>query len=132
MIKKYGYSLLLAIAVACLPIGSGASGSLSEFEQKAIREAGWHHVLLFKWKASAGQDQIDSLHRLWMGLRQKIEGFRKFGNARLESGEYDEVVMLEFDSRDAYANYQQHADHREIARRGPALVEKFAEYSYWK
>ena len=90
------------------------------------------YVLLFKWKDGVTGEKINELKSLWEGLLKKVKGFDSFEMIRLVSGEYEQAVIIEFSSEEAHQVYLQHEDHIRLSKKGPALVDKFMEYSYWK
>ncbi|MGE0590600.1 MAG: Dabb family protein [Cyclobacteriaceae bacterium] len=116
---RYLVPVMLAASVSCVSSTSANNRQLT-------------HVLLFKWKPEVTDARIMVLGDLWKDLNTEIGGFEQYELYRVQSGGYDHVVVLGFDSETAYHEYVNHERHLKIAELGKDMVDQFYSYSYWK
>lgn len=90
------------------------------------------HILLFKWNQDVQNERIEEMDGLWKSLAREINGFKSYEMNRVDSKEFDSVVILKFGSQKAYDDYTDHIDHQRIRRLGQAIVAGFSTFSYDK
>lgn len=90
------------------------------------------HVLLFNWKPNTDKERIKEMDGYWTSLQKNIEGFESYEMNALESGYYEHVVILVFNSNQAYEAYNNNSEHKLIQKLGSDIVSDFLSYSYRK
>lgn len=93
------------------------------------------HVVLFRWKDDVTDDQRAAVTRGLGGLPAAIPQIRRyeFGeDAGLGEGNFDFVVVADFDSLESYRAYQAHPDHLRVIDEAirPAISAR-AGSQYW-
>ena len=94
-----------------------------------------HRLFLIKYKPEITQAQIDEGVQTFYGLKEKVPGMLdvmfakdiKFNRER----QFTHVMILSFNSEEAMKAYEEHPDHKAIAKTGPAMIENFFSMDYW-
>ncbi len=74
----------------------------------------FRHVVLLRWVPEATPDEVLALERAFTALPGLVPEIRSyvFGtDAGINEGNFDEVVVADFDSVDDYLVYRDHPDH---------------------
>jgi hypothetical protein len=91
----------------------------------------FRHVVMLRWKAEATPEQhaavVNGLARLPEQIPE-IRGYTVGADAHVNEGNYDLVVVADFDDADAYLVYRDHRDHQAVIREhiAPILAERAA------
>lgn len=90
------------------------------------------HVLLIDWVENPDSLSQAEVYLLFEGLPQKIEGFRsiKFKPIILSNRDFDEIIIMIFDSQVALDAYQEHPDHLRIKKLAKANLVKMTKFDY--
>jgi len=91
----------------------------------------FRHVVLLRWKPEATAEQraaVETELALLPGLVPEIRGYTIGTDARVNEGNYDLVVVADFDTVDGYCAYRDNADHQAVIREhiAPILAERAA------
>jgi hypothetical protein len=73
------------------------------------------HVVMFRWADDVDETHVDSVSAGLDGLPGAIDVIRTFRHGRdvgINPGNFDYVVVADFDSTDDYVAYRDHPDHR--------------------
>ncbi len=93
--------------------------------------AGFRHVVLFRWREGATDEQKqilqDRLGEL-TGLIPEIEAYAMGADAGVNAGNFDFAVAADFADREAYLVYRDHPAHRAVIEEHlkPILAERAA------
>ena len=74
----------------------------------------FRHVVMFRWNEEVTDDQVLAAGRALDGLPAlvpTIRDYRHGGDAGVNSGNFDYVVVADFDDVDGYLAYRDHPDH---------------------
>jgi hypothetical protein len=91
----------------------------------------FRHVVLLRWKADATPEQRAAVERGLVALPGRIPQIRSYRigtDAGVNEGNYDVVVVADFEDVDGYLAYRDHADHQAVIRDhiAPILAERAA------
>ena len=91
----------------------------------------FRHVVLLRWKPEATPEQraaVETGLAALPGLIPQIRGYTIGTDARVNEGNYDLVVVADFDTVDGYFSYRDNADHQAVIREhiAPILAERAA------
>ena len=91
----------------------------------------FRHVVMFRWKddvdVAATDQPLEELRRL-PDLVESLRGFSVGQDAGVNEGNFDVVVVADFDDREGYLTYRDHPEHVRVARDhlGPLIAERAA------
>ncbi|MFG1999480.1 Dabb family protein [Spirillospora sp. NPDC048911] len=93
--------------------------------------SGFRHVVMFKWAAGTTTGQQDEVAARLTGLTgviPEIGAFSVGGDAGVNEGNHDFVVVADFADQDAYLVYRDHPAHRAVVDEyiKPILAERAA------
>jgi hypothetical protein len=91
----------------------------------------FRHVVMLRWKTEATPDQRAAVEAGLAALPVRIPEIREYAigtDARVNEGNYDLVIVADFDDVDGYLVYRDHADHQAVLREhiAPILAERAA------
>ena len=91
----------------------------------------FRHVVLLRWKPEATPEQraaVEAGLSALSGLIPQIRTYTIGSDAHVNDGNYDLVVVADFDDVDGYLVYRDHPDHRAAIREHitPILAERAA------
>jgi len=91
----------------------------------------FRHVVLLRWKPEATPEQraaVETGLAALPGLIPQIRAYTIGSDAHVNDGNYDLVVVADFDDVDGYLVYRDHPDHRAVIREHitPILAERAA------
>jgi hypothetical protein len=91
----------------------------------------FRHVVLLRWKADATSEQRSAVESGLARLPGHIPEIRSYtvgSDARVNEGNYDLVIVADFDDVDDYLVYRDHADHLAVIREhiAPILADRAA------
>jgi stress responsive alpha/beta barrel protein len=91
----------------------------------------FRHVVLLRWKPEATPEQRAAVETGLATLPGLIPGIRSYTigtDAHVNVGNYDLVVVADFDDVDGYLVYRDHPDHQAVIREhiAPILAERAA------
>jgi len=91
----------------------------------------FRHVVLLRWKPEATPEQRAAVERGLAALPGRIPEIRSYSigtDAGVNEGNYDLVVVADFEDVDDYFVYRDHADHQAVIREhiAPILAERAA------
>jgi hypothetical protein len=91
----------------------------------------FRHVVLLRWKPEATAEQRAAVVTGLEGLPARIPEIVSYTiglDAEVNEGNYDLVVVADFDNVDAYRVYRDHPDHQTVIRDriAPILAERAA------
>ena len=91
----------------------------------------FRHVVLLRWKPEATPEQraaVETGLEALPGLIPEIRSYTVGADARVNDGNYDLVVVADFDTVDGYLVYRDNADHQAVIREhiAPILAERAA------
>jgi len=91
----------------------------------------FRHVVLLRWKPEATPEQRAAVATglaTLPGLIPQIRTYTIGSDARVNDGNYDLVVVADFDDVDGYLVYRDHPDHRAVIQEHitPILAERAA------
>jgi len=91
----------------------------------------FRHVVLLRWKPEATPEQraaVETGLEALPGLIPEIRSYAVGADARVNDGNYDLVVVADFDTVDGYLVYRDNADHQAVIREhiAPILAERAA------
>ena len=91
----------------------------------------FRHIVLFRWKPEATQEQIDAVFEGLAALPAQIPEVAAFAfgaDAGLREGTFDAGVVADFADEEAYATYAGHPAHQALIaeRIGPVVAERVA------
>ena len=91
----------------------------------------FRHVVLLRWKADATPQQQAAVERGLAHLPGRIPEIRSYtigSDAHVNEGNYDLVVVADFEDVDGYLLYRDHPDHLAVIRDRitPILAERAA------
>lgn len=94
-------------------------------------EAGFRHVVVFRWKEGATEEQKRTLTerlRALPAVIPEIAAYRIGGDAGINAGNFDFAVVADFADRDGYLVYRDHPEHRAVIDEclSPILAERAA------
>lgn len=93
----------------------------------------YHHRIIFiKWNDDITNSQLDKIKDLWSSLPKRVSGFESFEINKLDSAEYDHMVILKFESMKSYNSYLKHKDRKRLLKTSSHLICKKTEFQYWK
>lgn len=75
----------------------------------------FRHVVMFKWADGVGADHAEAVAAGLDGLPGAIDvirGFRHGRDAGINDGNFDYVLVADFDSADGYVTYRDHPAHK--------------------
>jgi len=95
----------------------------------------FRHVVLLRWKPDATPEQraaVEAGLATLPALIPEIRGYTIGADAHVNEGNYDLVVVADFDTVDGYCAYRDNADHQEVIREhiAPILAERAAVQHY--
>jgi len=91
----------------------------------------FRHVVMFRWKPevdpTAVAQPLEDLRRLPDRI-DTLRGFTVGLDAGVNEGNFDIVVVADFEDREGYATYRDHPEHLRVAREqlGPLISERAA------
>ena len=74
----------------------------------------FRHVVMFRWADGVDDAHVDEVARRLDELPEAISAIRSYRHGRdaqVNEGNYDYVVVADFDSSDDYVVYRDHPDH---------------------
>ncbi len=74
----------------------------------------FRHVVMFRWNEDVTDEEVSATRRALDGLPAlvpTIRDYRHGGDAGVNSGNFDYVVVADFDDVDGYLAYRDHPDH---------------------
>ena len=74
----------------------------------------FRHVVMFRWAGGVEHDHVDAVARRLdelAGTIEEIRSYRHGADAGVNDGNYDYVVVADFDSVDDYLAYRDHPAH---------------------
>ena len=77
----------------------------------------FRHVVMFRWNEDVTIDEVGATGRALdalPGLVPTIRDYRHGGDAGVNSGNFDYVVVADFDDVDGYLTYRDHPDHQAL------------------
>jgi len=91
----------------------------------------FRHVVLLRWSSDATREQRAAVETGLAELPGRIPEIRSYtvgSDAHVNQGNYDLVVVADFDDVDAYLVYRDHPDHQAVIREriAPILAERAA------
>ena len=91
----------------------------------------FRHVVLLRWKPEATPEQraaVETGLAALPGLIPEISTYTIGTDAHVNEGNYDLVVVADFDDVDGYLVYRDHPDHQAVIREhvAPILAERAA------
>lgn len=78
----------------------------------------FRHVVMFRWKPETPAEAIAEITERLEGLPAiipELRAYRLGADARINAGNFDFVVVADFDSSDDYVAYRDNETHRGIA-----------------
>ena len=95
----------------------------------------FRHVVLLRWKPEATPEQraaVETGLATLPGVIPEIRSYTIGTDAHVNEGNYDLVVVADFDDVDGYLVYRDNADHRAVIRDtiAPILAER-AAIQHW-
>jgi Stress responsive A/B Barrel Domain len=78
---------------------------------------GVRHVVMFRWADGVEAEQVDAVTAGLTALRPLVPTLRdyRFGpDVGVNTGNYDYVVVADFDDIDGYLVYRDHPDHKQF------------------
>lgn len=89
------------------------------------------HTVLFRWREDAAASDIEAAFAALEGLPAAIEELRGFSfgaDAGLAEGNFDAVVVADFEDTEAYRRYAEHPEHLRVIREAlrPLIAERVA------
>jgi Stress responsive A/B Barrel Domain len=79
----------------------------------------FRHVVMLRWKREATPEQRSAVEAGLVELPRRIPEIRSYTigtDARLNEGNFDLVVVADFDDVDGYLVYRDHPDHQTVMR----------------
>jgi hypothetical protein len=91
----------------------------------------FRHVVLLRWKPDATPEQRSAVERGLAGLPGRIAEIRSYtfgADVHVNEGNFDLVVVADFDDVDGYLVYRDHPDHQTVIREriAPILADRAA------
>ena len=91
----------------------------------------FRHVVMLRWVAGATPEQREAVRSGLVGLPARIPEIRSYTvgtDARVNDGNFDLVVVADFDDVDGYLVYRDHPDHVAVIseRIRPILADRAA------
>jgi hypothetical protein len=91
----------------------------------------FRHVVMLRWRSEATPEQRAAVETGLAELPGRIPEIRSYtvgSDAHVNEGNYDLVVVADFDGVDGYLVYRDHPDHQTVIREGiaPILAERAA------
>ena len=91
----------------------------------------FRHVVMLRWKREATPDQRAAVEAGLATLPGRIAEIRSYTigtDAHVNEGNYDLVIVADFDDVDGYLVYRDHPDHQRVIREhiSPILAERAA------
>ena len=91
----------------------------------------FRHDVLLRWKPEATPAQraaVETGLAALPGIIPELRGYTVGSDAHVNEGNYDLVVVADFDDVDGYLVYRDHADHQAVIREriAPILAERAA------
>jgi len=91
----------------------------------------FRHVVMLRWRAEATPGQRSAVETGLAALPGRIPEIRSYAigaDARVNEGNYDLVVVADFDDVDGYLVYRDHPDHQAVIREhiAPILADRAA------
>jgi Stress responsive A/B Barrel Domain len=91
----------------------------------------FRHVVMLRWKADATAEQRSAVHTRLSALPGLVPELRNYViglDAGMNDGNYDMVIVADFDDVDGYLVYRDHPDHQAVIREciQPILAERAA------
>ena len=80
----------------------------------------FRHVVMFRWKPEAAEEQKQAMAGELRKLPAQISELKAYHvgpDAGLRAGNFDFVVVADFEDRDGYVAYRDHPAHRSIIDR---------------
>lgn len=77
----------------------------------------FRHVVMFRWNEDVTIDEVSATGRALDALPAlvpTIRDYRHGGDAGVNSGNFDYVVVADFDDVDGYLAYRDHPDHQAL------------------
>ena len=77
----------------------------------------FRHVVMFRWNEDVTIDEVSATGRALDALPAlvpTIRDYRHGGDAGVNSGNFDYVVVADFDDLEGYLAYRDHPDHQEL------------------
>lgn len=89
------------------------------------------HTVMFRWRENVEPSEVRAAFNALEGLPSAIEELRAFSfgpDAGLTEGNFDAVVVADFDDADAYRRYAEHPEHLRVIRESlrPLIAERVA------
>lgn len=89
------------------------------------------HTVMFRWQEDTPSSDIEAALAALEGLPAAIAEVRAFSfgaDAGLAEGNFDAVVVADFDDAEAYRRYAQHPEHLRVIRESlkPLIAERVA------
>ena len=79
----------------------------------------FRHVVMLRWTEAASTAERDAVRTALTGLPARIPEIRGYDvgvDARVNEGNFDLVVVADFDDVDGYLVYRDHPDHQAVIR----------------
>ncbi|MGH9031942.1 MAG: Dabb family protein [Acidimicrobiia bacterium] len=77
----------------------------------------FRHVVCLRWADGTTDEEVARLREMLVGLPAAIPELRRyhFGHdARAAEGNYDFAIVADFDDREGWRAYQEHAEHERV------------------
>ncbi|NQU34694.1 MAG: Dabb family protein [Bacteroidetes bacterium] len=102
--------------------------------QNAASEKVFHRVMLINWADSLDNSAKTEVINLFLGLPDKIDGFKsiEINDLSKSTEDFEQVMILRFTSDEGIKTYGNHADHLRIQEISPPLISGFSLFEYWK
>lgn len=89
------------------------------------------HTVMFRWREDVTPSDIEAAFAALEGLPAAIEEVRSFSfgsDAGLAEGNFDAVVVADFDDAPGYRRYAEHPEHLRVIREAlrPLIAERVA------
>lgn len=129
-------ALALGMLFACQQAPKEVIKEEKIIEKTIVMDKALRHVVLFKFKDTASQQDVDAVVEAFMALPEKIEGIQAIEWGTNNSPEgldqgFTHCFLLTFASEEDRATYLPHPDHKEFGKiLGPHL-DKVLVVDYW-
>jgi len=116
--------------IMLLVIATMATSAVSAQEKTSLNKGSYKKVLLYSWKNTTTDADKIMVNQLFEDLVQEVDGFHSFSVKKLQTGNYEEAVFLNFESAEAEENYRRHPKHEALAELGAKVIADFTEFSF--
>lgn len=130
--KSYGIPILILVTLlvveTTLPALQSRKTTAPLNDDEVLR-----HVVFFDFNEQAADSIPEEVGRIMSNLPETIDSIQdlEWGANINKGGEYTHCLLLTFKSVEGLEKYNDHPDHKEVARQYGKYVEKVAEVDYW-